>query len=416
MILCATGCATVSLPEPSYDRFDHGTISIDTYTETPKVEIDSRLEGNLGSATAGGAVAGAGETILGCLEVPYPPLLLVCGLAGATVGGLTSAIKGIADATEQESIAKLVNTIYDGGVQKYISQEALLYAGSQDLIIAKDGGERDATVMIYLKKVKIYMHEQGRGHLPGIIKMTFSGQLVKDGKVVDQYDIERSAGWDDISELNTENIGSLISELDYIIKNTAQQYIDEFILIYHPRASQVHKYAPKDKTFPKSVPAYVLRPINPPASSKFKAPAEVDYPDVDTLRIKFQWEPFPREWDMTEVDFRGITDIVYDFRLFSEDKVMIYEKSGLQEPSYSIEMELSPCTKYSWTMRARFKLRGMPKVTEWSGAYNKNSPASVYSPAVLRRGGPVLFNWYYVEDFSFGFKTPANAPETECIE
>ncbi len=43
----------------------------------------------------------------------------------------------------------------------------------------------------------------------------------------------------------------------------------------------------------------------------------------------------------------------------------MYSRRGLPEPWHKLEEQLAPSTKYFWTIRARFELDGLPRVTQW---------------------------------------------------
>jgi hypothetical protein len=119
---------------------------------------------------------------------------------------------------------------------------------------------------------------------------------------------------------------------------------------------------------------------------------------VDSLQPLLGWEAFPRakdrEADREEI-IRQITEVTYDLRvwetphqnlpprqhrgpkgvitdvwdeppgLFEGELNPIYVRTGLSTPSHRIERPLKPATYYMWTIRARFLLKGQPRVTDW---------------------------------------------------
>jgi hypothetical protein len=124
-----------------------------------------------------------------------------------------------------------------------------------------------------------------------------------------------------------------------------------------------------------------LGPLDPPPIKRtlviiFPIFASMAHPPhtVESLRPVLRWETFPRlkdrEADREEV-VGQITEVTYDLRVWetSEPSVgelkLIYTRTGLTTPFYQSDVPLRPSTLYLWTIRARFLLRGQPRITEW---------------------------------------------------
>lgn len=93
---------------------------------------------------------------------------------------------------------------------------------------------------------------------------------------------------------------------------------------------------------------------------------------IDSLQPTLRWESFPRPQDLKadkEGKLRLIKNVAYDLKIWSSESdfpnVVICSKQGLREPYYTLEIPLEPCSKYFWTIRARFKLNDKLRVTEW---------------------------------------------------
>lgn len=131
-----------------------------------------------------------------------------------------------------------------------------------------------------------------------------------------------------------------------------------------------------------------LAPLDPPTFHR-----------VDSLQPLLRWEAFPRAKDR-KADREGIveqiTEVTYDLRVwetphrdlpprehrspkgvityvlpeapgrFDEELNPIYVRTGLTTPSHRIDLPLKPATYYMWTIRARFLLKGEPRITEWA--------------------------------------------------
>ncbi len=108
------------------------------------------------------------------------------------------------------------------------------------------------------------------------------------------------------------------------------------------------------------------------------------YPNVDSLRPTLRWESFPRREDL-EADREGVlrrvNAVTYDLKIWKAMEgyqsrriqrqeiaapgELVYSRTGLPGPSHRVETPLEPSTQYFWTVRARFKINGRSRVTEW---------------------------------------------------
>lgn len=110
--------------------------------------------------------------------------------------------------------------------------------------------------------------------------------------------------------------------------------------------------------------------------SVFGCVEEIIFTKIDTTEPTFRWGSFPRKKDLesekleVQQALSRITDVTYDLRIFKAENdypdELIYSKQGLPEPFHKIEMLLETCTKYFWSVRARFKLDNKTRVTGWS--------------------------------------------------
>ena len=182
----------------------------------------------------------------------------------------------------------------------------------------------------------------------------------------------------------------------------AQLLIDELLLMWHPPL--VDKSGKSNIRGP--VPEYALKPtfyeittrgyfgsIPPKANMGHQA-----WHELKSTRPTFTWEAFPRELDYSrDIDRANIKRVSYDFRLYPAargqhfgvftpiaDKNFMVARDGLAKPSFTVEQELTHCTPYMWTVRANFELDGVPRHTEWAGAFNMSSWAP-FRPWYWRR-------------------------------
>jgi hypothetical protein len=148
------------------------------------------------------------------------------------------------------------------------------------------------------------------------------------------------------------------------------------------------------------VSVYGLRPEYPKPrleGSWLSTGRRADFVEVDSLRPTLRWEPFP-DSDDRKADHEGmlnrVRNVTYDLKILRAESEypaqVIYTRSGLPEPSHRPENPLEPSAKYFWTVRARFELDGLTRVTPWGRIRGEGSTDMVVpSP------------------FYFGLKTPS---------
>lgn len=208
------------------------------------------------------------------------------------------------------------------------------------------------------------------------------------------------------------------------------QTIDEMLLVYHPQVLPLPRPEPEapmpattiapltkpaytkspaaEPKGPERVPAYALRPIEPPLRyhsyrTSRTTLAHLERYQLDTLQPTLRWEPWPRGFDITPGSEAGqAQDVRYEVRIFFASPGMFapastlpfYERTGLRSPEHTVEQALEPCMTYRWTVRAAFVLNDAPRVTEWTGAYH-NLAGSGFSvePWEFRRGRTWSAQW-----------------------
>ncbi len=94
--------------------------------------------------------------------------------------------------------------------------------------------------------------------------------------------------------------------------------------------------------------------------------------EVGSLRPMLAWtaQPVPgeRERDLLPALTGPVT---YDLRIWraaiaGRPPLLVYERTGLTEPSHRIDRPLEPATRYLWTVRAVFATADGPRITVWS--------------------------------------------------
>jgi len=108
---------------------------------------------------------------------------------------------------------------------------------------------------------------------------------------------------------------------------------------------------------------------------------------VDSLQPTLRWESFPRKKDF-DAKIGEVSDVTYQLKIAGDG--MLYSKDALREPYHTIDVPLKPSTKYLWTVRACFKLKGEPRCTVW-GSVSKWE----------------FWSFSHPNNSSFRFQTPA---------
>jgi hypothetical protein len=146
---------------------------------------------------------------------------------------------------------------------------------------------------------------------------------------------------------------------------------------------------------------------------------EILFVEVDYLHPTLRWESFPRPQDLIEDKEEMLylmRNVTYDLKIWSAEGdypyAIIYSKQGLREPYYKLEQLLEPCSKYFWTIRARFEIESKVRVTEW-GISKRGNPPMIYhhmdidinSSLAFGRRSPIIPN-----PALYRFKTPCPTP------
>jgi hypothetical protein len=108
-------------------------------------------------------------------------------------------------------------------------------------------------------------------------------------------------------------------------------------------------------------------------------PDILEWMPVSSTRPTLAWEPAPGRHQeylgdkgrpFVSADTKDIQDVRYDLRIWRvrEDLAerLVYERRGIDGTAHRLEEPLQPETRYYWSMRARFRLHGKTRVSEWS--------------------------------------------------
>lgn len=281
---------------------------------------------------------------------------------------------------------------------------------------ALESGQADTVMEMTLTRIDA--STPGEHKLDYQFSLTARGRLirVKDNAVLDTF--ERCAA----TNLHTYdewrgNDGKLFNiEIAQATRDLVEGFVDEWLLVYRGRSVAPEALygrpsaSPVDSTDDSmlrdydlhAVPPYALRPVYPADEyrrrGEFQAigrrqgfvPAVGVGPVIASknLRPTLRWEPLPQSFEVFAAkEFRSIGSIQYDLRLYEASHYSFYPGStlmramgiedwaagllvdswaSLTSPEFTPNLPLKPCTRYHWTVRARFTLGGETRATEWS--------------------------------------------------
>ena len=205
------------------------------------------------------------------------------------------------------------------------------------------------------------------------------------------------------------------------------------------RGREVRRYvlAPE---FPKLVTCVFCGPIN---FGRFEFIA------VDNQQPDFRWERFPRLGELGAGETGpapSVTDVSYELRVYRSNRYfkhtfvqfgfimmipipipitvdvwntagMVYERTGITQPRHRVELPLEPCTRYHWTVRARYALDGMPRATEWAGVFPPDrAPWTLRHHYALETIDPRIKGVFAISPsaYYYPFRTPAEQASGTC--
>lgn len=248
----------------------------------------------------------------------------------------------------------------------------------------------DAAIVFEVNEV--LLDETGIMDVPVNITLQVKSKLIRtaDGTTLDTAERKIISRAHDYEEWVANDFALLNKEFDQLLETVARSIVDEHLLVYYPslskEATDANNAAGNEK-LKRDAPYYVLRALYPEPtfrfgdirevfSEKYKPVVELSFHTFTLIKERqpiFRWESFP--WTFDKVPQERFSDIVYDLEIYEFGGSLVYTRRGLKETKHQVEDVLKRDTKYVWTVRARFKLDGKPRVTEWGGLYDLHHPA-----------------------------------------
>lgn len=363
-----------------------GKVGVAVARFDPQYHFDARTSGK-GEGAAQGAVGGA----LACTRIGSGGgadalamlLFIVCLPIGAAVGAAHGAATSESAPNIEKARARLnawlPSHIGLGPLREALARYAretgieivLLPAGPAAPGDAPGYREfaNDVDTVIEVSMLELAAVTPGQTTLPVSLQLKAKVRAVntRDGRAIDSFPVRSTPILRPVSEWLANDAKLVQAGIVSELREVAETALDEVLLIYHP--GKLVTNTEKDL-----VPAYALRVVSPPLrTTGFQANptwGHLERFQLHTLTPAFEWEPFPRGYDVTIGKGAGQAgDVKYDLRIYADGEIF-YERLGLAAPKHKLETPLGPCRDYRWTVRARFRLNGFVRVTEWTGAFN----------------------------------------------
>ena len=377
LVSSLAGCATspsVLGPSPPAVQV-HPPIALVATSTIPAITTTASVRGKSEGASAG-AKSGVDLCLSGALNSPL--LAIACLPFGVVIGAAHGGATAAPLASLQSSEAALGQAVGSARVAEVLLEGARRYALEHGVVVADADGEAASTIELGITELRA--ETPGSKDLPYRLVLTLRGRLVDraSGKVLDTF-----AHGESTEQLTlvqwTEDDGRRVGEqLRLAARRGVEAFIDEWVLVYRGAPSGSAK-ADAD-AFHRSIPAYVLEPVQPTVTESTDVSARQFSPITPTQDPQaplFRWHPAPRSFTETGVPLDRLANLRYELRIFAATpdpkhdglyraEPLLLTYVGIPSPSFTLPAPLEPCKKYYWTVRATFLLDGQPRATEWA--------------------------------------------------
>ncbi|MEE8388808.1 MAG: glycine zipper family protein [Acidiferrobacterales bacterium] len=465
-ILLLAGC-TNTVPLHYYDtqRYDRYPVLVVPARFDPKISSHFAIKGK-GQGALVGAGVGAVDGIMECIGAArgggdFAGLAaLVCipfgAIIGATIGGVSGARAAEEKAVIEKAVARLAAALEQLKTQTTLTNKVIDYSRHNDILVhlSLDAigpksinnkpdysqlADSDYPTILELSLIEVKIRSSGAKTLPLCLSMKVSARQIDSRSGIEKNRItyRHRAGCVAFNRMIADEGKSFSKLINDAYEKVAEEIVDDFFLLYYPKQA-IDKSKVKQSIG--LVPEFVLKPVYPPIGKKFidfksvffKKPKNftgyggMHFVDIDTLRPRFQWEAFPRQVDLRQVGLREnpFSNITYDLRLYRgmmSGKVnsvapidLVYSTQGLKNNHHQITKPLQPCSWYYWTVKARFKLEGVTRSTDWGGAYNDITGG--YFPSAYRRKSQSKLVPWPTDYLYYSFRTAASQRHPGCWE
>jgi hypothetical protein len=388
-----SGCGTVPLAPKTQHQDMLGKVALVAVLQEPEIKFEGFARGK-----GEGAATGAGTTFLSCVGAfgqggcsgafcgAVAILWLgACGVAGA-VGGVVGAAAA-PGAAEVRAAETTLSTAMDARIiQESLRDQVVAAAVARNtnlVSVSPESARPDAQLRDYrslaatgvetvLEVAVTKVGTEGMGiNAPLLLRMRANVRLIRAGDNAEIF----TADYDyvgkrlKLSEWSADQAEPLLRALEAGYVALGSHIFDNVFLLYAFPDREAHLAG-------WLAPAFGLAPIYPATRGTLTGDPILgnyfEWTTVDTLRPTLRWQGFPRETDITAApaDMGRVKDVRYDLIVAREQNLapaqVVYRREGLPDTMHTIEISLSPAARYFWVVRARFKLDGRERLTEWS--------------------------------------------------
>lgn len=333
-------------------------------------------------------MAGVGITIL-CLPINMPMKIVKATEASEDLKILKKEKATIEAKIKDTSLQKIVKNIaIDYANKNMINMNSI----DENTTALKENGFIDYSLLslkgidtvLEYEIVEISLNEVGVTDIPVFLTLKMKNKLIqtKNNHILNESEKSVNSNIHPYKELVADEFKILKEEQNRLLEAVVSDSINENLLLYYPSLSRdltANKRVDKVK---RKAPYYVLGAYRPKpifATPDMREIFSLEYSLVGNSDRRFvpinerqpllKWEAFPWAHDMTPSE--RFSEIVYDLKIYEYEGPLIYTRNGLKKSEHKIEKLLKINTRYLWTVRARFKLDGKPRFTEWGGLYGE---------------------------------------------
>jgi hypothetical protein len=373
-----SGCGTLApqvpaAPEPAA----LGKVAVVAGTEAPEIRFEGFARGK-----GEGAAAGAGGTFLACAAAMGPggcsgPFcgavvvlwLGVCGVAGV-VGGVAGGAAAPGGATVRSAETTLRRLLDAHTLQESLRKGIEDAARARGAPLAAPAG---ADTLLEATLVRV--GTQGAGiNAPVEVRIEVRVRLLRAAGGAELYRAQYLHFGErrKLAEWAADGGAPLARALGAGYEALSAQIADGVFLLY-PFPDQ------QAGTSGMLSSAFGLAPLEPRTRGTLTGDRLIgdrfEWTRVDSLQPALRWQAFPRPADLAAApaEMARVADVSYELMIAPEHNLapagVVYLRAGLRRPEHRVESPLRPGTRYFWTMRARFTLDGVKRVTGWGATH-----------------------------------------------
>lgn len=418
-LVIQTGCVSPR-PVPTMEvRHRLGTVAIVPAQYIPRTNFDTFAKDKLSGAAKGAALGGGTSALVYAAAATNPYSMLVI-LFMTPVMIASGAVAGAVETMPAEKVQK-IESLIEGTIAKLDAQRAL--AGRLTNAVEKEnwirlhavgaigptesGRSPDYTTLqplgvdsvLEVAVTEMGFQDSGCGGIPTGQKHYFCRDKtrnsleffmlararlmrVSDGSELLASEVRYDSPWREAAQWMANDGQVLAAEVNAAYRDLADRITDEAFLITPVALPTYSIFLPWDDPL---FGVCWLAPIYPKIERTGFFQAMFSMSDdcaavmiarfglVDSLHPRLQWSKFPRDIDRSQMDpalLRTIRDVTYDVKIWEVERCargkLVYDRTGLSEPTQEVEEPLKPGQRYYWSFRARFSVNDQPMATRWA--------------------------------------------------